>query len=135
AKVTVDDSASGDGITILTGESISWQYTVTNTGNVPLSSVMVTDNQPGVTPAYQSGDTNNDGKLDLTESWVFIATGTAIAGNYSNTGTAKGSFTDTAGHTKTSTATDPSSYFGANAKIAINKVTVDGAASGDNLTI
>ena len=30
-----------------------------------MSTVTVTDNQPGVTPAYQSGDTNNDGKPDL----------------------------------------------------------------------
>ena len=32
--MTVDGATSGDGLNILTGESISWQYTVTNVGNV-----------------------------------------------------------------------------------------------------
>jgi hypothetical protein len=134
-KVTVDGAASGDGLTILSGESISWRYTVTNTGNIALSSVSVTDNQAGVTPAYQSGDVNTNGKLDLAETWIYAASGTAITGNYSNTGSASGSFTDTAGHSQTASANDSSSYFGAAPQIAVNKVTVDGATSGDGLTI
>ena len=52
----------------------------------------MTDNKPGVTPAYVSGDTNDDGKLDLTETWIYAASGTAVTGNYSNTGTASGKF-------------------------------------------
>jgi uncharacterized repeat protein (TIGR01451 family) len=134
-KVTVDGATSGDGSTILSGEAISWQYTVTNTGNVPLANVSVTDNQLGVTPLYQTGDVNNNGLLDLTESWTYTASGTAIVGSYSNTGTAKGSFADSAGHVNNAMASDPSSYFGAAPQIAINKVTVDGATSGDGLTI
>ena len=134
-KLTVDGSTSGDGLNILTGESINWRYTVTNLGNVPLSSVVVTDSQSGVTPAYVSGDTNGNGKLDLTETWIYAATGTAITGNYSNTGTAYGSFTDGAGNVASDTATDGSSYFGADPQIAIDKVTVDGATSGDGLYI
>ena len=85
---------------------------MTNTGNVALSGVSVTDNRPGVTPVYQSGDINNNSLLDLTETWTFIAAGTAVAGNYSNLGTANGTFTDTAGHSRTAMATDASSYFG-----------------------
>ena len=33
--MTVDGATSGDGLNILTGESIGWTYVVTNTGNVP----------------------------------------------------------------------------------------------------
>ena len=88
-----------------------------------------------MTPAYVSGDTNGDGKLDLTETWIYTASGTAITGNYSNTGTASGSYTDSAGHSRTDTATDASSYFGADPQIAIDKVTVDGTTSGDGLNI
>ncbi|HTM54546.1 MAG TPA: VCBS repeat-containing protein, partial [Pirellulales bacterium] len=134
-KVTVDGATSGDGLNILTGESIGWRYTVTNVGNVALSNVSVTDNQPGVSPVFQSGDTNNNAKLDLGETWVYAANGTAIIGNYSNTGTASGKFTDSAGHSRTDSASDGSSYFGVDPEIAINKVTVDGATSGDGLNI
>ena len=112
-KVTVFGPRSGDGMVIVAGQPVVWRYTVTNVGNVPLSSVTVTDSKTGVTPIYKSGDANGDGKLDLTETWIFEAAGTAVAGNYSNTGTAKGSYTDSAGHSRTDTASDGSSYFGA----------------------
>ncbi|TGV34119.1 hypothetical protein EN829_020730, partial [Mesorhizobium sp. M00.F.Ca.ET.186.01.1.1] len=141
-KVTVDGATSGDGLNILSGEAISWRYTVTNVGNVALSGVDVTDDQGvtvtgvlGADAVHNVGDTNNDGKLDLTEAWVFTGTGVAGTGAYSNIGSASGSFTDDAGHTGTDTATDGSSYFGADPEIAINKVTVDGATSGDGLNI
>ncbi|UWU74067.1 hypothetical protein N2603_28900 [Bradyrhizobium huanghuaihaiense] len=134
-KVTVDGSKSGDGLTILSGEGISWQYTVTNTGNVALSDVAVTDSVGGVNPHYVSGDANSNGLLETSETWIFAADGTAVTGNYKNTGTATGSFTDDAGHKATPSAHDASNYFGANPGIAINKVTVDGSKSGDGLTI
>ncbi len=126
-KVTVDNTTSGDGLNILTGESIKWRYTVTNVGNYPLSNLSVTDSETGVTPVFVSGDTNSNGKLDLTETWIYEASGTAITGNYSNTGTAYGDFTDGAGNVESDTATDGSSYFGADPQISIVKVTVDGS--------
>jgi len=72
------------------GSPVTWMYTVTNTGNVALAGIQVTDNRPGVVPAYQSGDVNNNGQLDVTETWIYRATGTAIAGAYTNIGTATG---------------------------------------------
>jgi uncharacterized repeat protein (TIGR01451 family) len=105
-------------------------------GNVALSNVTVTDNKPGVSPTYISGDTNSNNKLDLTETWIFEASGIAVTGNYSNTGTASGSYTDSGSHTRTDTATDTSSYFGANPQIDIVKKTVgsDGT-EGDNVFV
>src|SRR5262249_58760545 len=82
-----------------------------------------------------SGDTNSNNKLDTNETWIFEASGTSVSGNYSNTGTATGSVTDSAGHTRSTTASDTSSYFGENPQIAINKVTVDGSTSRDSLNI
>src|SRR5260221_2856571 len=64
-KVTVDGATSGDGLTILTGEPISWKYTVTDPGNVPLSIGTANDNNPGTTPACQRSATCNNGKLEL----------------------------------------------------------------------
>ncbi|MER8753448.1 hypothetical protein NKH57_30290, partial [Mesorhizobium sp. M1050] len=141
-KVTVDGALKGDNLTILTGEAISWEYTVTNGGNVALSGVNVTDDHNNVVVTavlgadlvHNVGDTNKDNKLDTTESWSFTGTGVAGIGAYSNIGTATGSFTDTAGDPATPTDTDGSGYFGANAAIKIEKVTVDGATSGDGLT-
>src|SRR5205814_716714 len=100
-KVTVDGATSGDGLTILAGEPISWKYTVTNAGNVALSGVSVSDDHgvvvtPDLSGGFNVGDTNQDGKLDLNEAWVFTGSGVAGIGNYSNIGTASGSFTDDA---------------------------------------
>jgi hypothetical protein len=110
-KVTRSTPAQGDGLLIPQGSAISWIYTVTNTGNVPLSNVQVTDDK-GVVPVYQSGDTNLDGKLGLTESWVYSANGTAVLGSYQNIGTTTGSYTDGLNNPATPTASDPSSYTG-----------------------
>src|SRR5207244_419427 len=101
-------------------------YTVTNTGNVPLSGVTVKDDAgtAGTTAddfnaTYQSGDTNSDGKLDVTETWVFTASGTAISGQYINNGCAAG--TSPVGNGVN--ACDPDRYFGQAPAINIVKLT------------
>ena len=126
-KVTVDGSLSGDGLIVVAGEPISWLYKVTNTGNVVLSNVTVTDDQ-GVTPVYQSGDSNSDGKLDTTETWIYKASGTAHEGDYTNVGTVSGSYLDYTNHISSVTASDSSSYYGEES-ITLDKVTVYGSVS------
>ncbi len=90
------------------GDTVTWTYVVTNPGNVPLSNIIVTDNRPGVVPIYISGDTNNDGILQVGETWVYEATGVAVAGQYANIGTVVG--TPPTGPDVTDS--DPSHYFG-----------------------
>jgi len=63
------------------GQSLSWQYAVTNTGmtSVPFANVVVTDDQPGVTPGFISvvvGDTDN--MLEPGEQWLYQANGSAF---------------------------------------------------------
>ena len=105
----------------------TWTYLVSNDGNVALDEIVVTDSDSGVTPApvldsgFNVGDTNTDNKLDLTETWQYTATGTAEAGQYMNTGTASGADANDSG--ATTSATDPSHYFGSDASIAIEKQT------------
>ncbi|WP_340818547.1 hypothetical protein [Methanolobus sp. WCC4] len=70
---------------LVNGADVTWTYVVTNEGDVPLSNVVVTDDQ-GVVPVYQSGDTNGDDILDLTETWTYEAEGTAECGQYANIG-------------------------------------------------
>lgn len=134
-KVTIDADETGDGITSIEGETITWRYTITNTGNVALSNVVLSDDHlnvlydsgvlsPGVT--FVSGDVNNNDILETTETWVFEISGTAINGSYSNIGTVSGDYLG-----QTATDSDPSSYTGHDsgqdfAAIAIEKVTLDG---------
>src|SRR5262249_6547347 len=135
-KVTVDGSTSGDGLNILSGESIKWRYTVTNTGNVALSGVTVTDSVSGVTPSFdheQSG--HGDAVFDPSEVWVFTASGTSVSGASSTTGTATGSVTDSAGHTRSTTASDSSSYLGDIPHFPTRRSSDLGSTSGDGLNI
>ena len=63
------------------GAAVTWTYVVTNPGTVPLSNVVVRDDNgtPGNTaddflPAFTGGDTNNNGLLDPGETWTYTAT-------------------------------------------------------------
>ena len=107
------------------------RYTVTNLGTGGLRGVTVTDDQ-GVTPLYVSGDTNGDGRLQSTETWIYEATGVSTAGAYANTGTASAYAQYFAGHTRTTSASDTSGYMGREAGIAIDKVT--NGADGSYIT-
>jgi len=102
------DSDSGTGALLLVGSTVTWTYLVSNPGNVPLTALTVTDDYPGVVPVYRSGDANHNGLLDPGETWVYTASGTAVAGQYLNTGTATGTALDPA----TVTASDTDRYFG-----------------------
>jgi uncharacterized repeat protein (TIGR01451 family) len=79
------------------GGEVTYTYAVTNTEQLVLSNVTVTDDKcADVT--YQSGDTNSDNKLDLSETWTFTCT-TTITETTTNTATATG-------HAGTVTVTD-----------------------------
>ena len=52
------------------GETVTYTYTVTNTGETPLSDVTVKDDKCSPVK-YQSGDTNGDSKLQTTETWIY----------------------------------------------------------------
>ncbi|MBU1050026.1 DUF11 domain-containing protein, partial [Candidatus Bipolaricaulota bacterium] len=53
------------------GKTIIYTYTVTNPGNVSLGSVTLTDDILGVISGPTSGDTNSNGRLDVTETWIY----------------------------------------------------------------
>jgi hypothetical protein len=68
--------------------SVTYTYTVTNPGTLPLSDVSVTDDKID-TVTYVSGDTNDDHLLQPGETWIF--TGTAeLTATTTNIGTAHG---------------------------------------------
>jgi hypothetical protein len=59
--------------TVLSEEDgvVTYQYEVTNVGDVPQSNVYVTDDEVDEI-VYQSGDTNGNNVLDPGETWLFI---------------------------------------------------------------
>lgn len=120
------DNTFGDGVNVEAGEAVTWKYIVTNPGNVPLSNIIVRDDNgtpavPGddFTANYISGDSNLNSLLDVGEIWTFEFTGTAVSGSYSNTAAASGKGPDNT----VVNDSDTSSYTGLDAEISIDKKT------------
>jgi len=53
------------------GKTIVYTYTITNPGDVPLSPVSLSDDLLGTITGPASGDTNSNGDLDVTETWIY----------------------------------------------------------------
>jgi hypothetical protein len=82
-----DDANSPPGPTLSLGSATDLDYVVTNVGNVPLSTVVLRDNNatPSTTsddflPTFIGGDTNGNSLLDTDETWTYVATGGVVAG-------------------------------------------------------
>ncbi|WP_374688050.1 hypothetical protein [Promineifilum sp.] len=69
------------------GQPVLYQFTVTNTGNVTLTNVTVSDPKCDAAPARIAGDANNDGKLQVTETWVYTCTHTVTQAEMNAGGT------------------------------------------------
>lgn len=145
-----DGPNDGDVPQIAPGDTVVWTYRVRNTGTVPftLAEVVVTDDQPGVTPQFvPASDTGGDGILDPGETWLFIATlpaqnlasatvGTTIVPGCdpTNTGNTRPTYRNIGTVTVGAlTAADPSHYCNPAPGIAIKKFTngVDADAPND----
>jgi hypothetical protein len=104
--VNGQDANSPTGPHVAVGSTVTFTYVVTNTGDVPLANVVVSDDKLGPITSF-TGDTNGNGLLDLTETWTYTQTATALAGQQTNVGTATGEDAGTP-----VTDTDPGNYFG-----------------------
>jgi len=95
-----EDANSPPGPYISVGGTVTWTYDVTNTGNVDLTNIQVTDDilgPIGTIPLLSPG-----------QSEILTATGVASAGQYSNFGVATG----TTPSSSTVSAEDASHYYG-----------------------
>jgi hypothetical protein len=79
------------------GSNVTWTYSVTNPGDLPLSNVTLVDDNgtPGdpsddFQPTYVSGDLNNNTLLDVGEIWMYTASGVVGKSNYCNNAVVEG---------------------------------------------
>jgi len=95
-----DDADSPTGPSITLGEDAIFTYLVKNTGDVELSNVVLKDDNataittddfmpaPVLVAGFNVGDIDKDNKLDLTETWKYVASVTPMSvGQYTNLGT------------------------------------------------
>lgn len=81
-----EDADSPPGPSITVGSPVVWEYKVTNTGTIPLTSVVVTDDR-GVAVSCPSTT------LAVGASMTCTGTGVAVLGQYRNVGTVNASST------------------------------------------
>ncbi|MDY0341319.1 MAG: lamin tail domain-containing protein, partial [Coriobacteriia bacterium] len=105
-KTNGQDADAPTGPVVLVGSTVTWTYEVTNTGNVTLTSIVVTDDQVGSIGTIAS--------LAVGASQTLTKMGTAVAGQYANIGTATGTYNGTQ-----VSDTDPSHYVGVDGDITI----------------
>ena len=118
-KTNGEDAAEAPGPQVTVGSTVSWTYLVTNTGEVALTNVTVTDDR--ITPVTCPKTT-----LDPGESMTCTASGTALAGQQRNVGKAEG--TPPCGNAVSDD--DASHYFGVGPGITIKKL-IDGEDADD----
>ena len=121
------------GPTLGVGDLVTWSYSVTNVGGMPLVDVVVADSDPAVVVQCPRST------LGLAETMLCTASGTAVLGQYANTATASA-----VGGGIPVSAEDPSHYYGVpepppatEPAIEIEKLTngfdADGVASAPHL--
>ncbi|MFK8018034.1 MAG: SdrD B-like domain-containing protein, partial [Gammaproteobacteria bacterium] len=106
------DADTPTGPNVVVGDTVMWEYVVTNSGNIELTDVVVVDSE-GVTVTCPSTT------LAPGVSMTCTATGTSTAGQYMNVG----SVTGTPPVGADVSATDPSHYFGSSPLLSIEKTT------------
>ena len=120
------DANAAPGPSLNVGDTVTWTYEIENTGDVALENVTLSDNEEAAVaiPATGaiSGDTDSDRVLDVDETWVITHTGTAVSGQYANTGTVSAEDIVSGDSVQDS---DDSHYFASNPDIDIVKFTDD----------
>lgn len=111
-----EDADTPTGPRILVGETARFTYSVTNTGNVTLANVTVTDDKVAVVNCPTD-------ELVVNGSMTCWAEAEVVAGPYQNIGSVIGTPVDAGDNAQPVTDSDPSNHFGAVASIDIEKAT------------
>ena len=91
-------TSAGPASTISVGETnaVTYRYTVTNTGHSDVDAPKVSDDHCSPV-TYSSGDTNSDGKIQTTETWIYTCAPATLTQTTISEATASG--TDGVGNT------------------------------------
>jgi uncharacterized repeat protein (TIGR01451 family) len=89
---TLNDDDGTAGIT--DGDTIGYQVSVRNTGNVSLTNVSASDPMAALT--YASGDTDSDNEIDPGETWIYTGAYTLTQGDIDSNGGGDGQIENTA---------------------------------------
>ncbi len=119
------------------GTAVTWVYVVKNTGNIPLDTLLVTDNDPGLLIKCAATTlAANDNAANGPDETVCTASGVLkTPGQYVNVGIASAADnTTTPGTSIAQSASDPSSVFVAQPKVSIRKFTQTHDSAGDATT-
>ncbi len=95
-----EDADTPTGPTVTVGATVTFKFIVTNTGDVPLANIVVTDNVYGTITMPKNS-------LAVGESMTGTTTTTAVAGQHTNMATVTGKY-----ETQTVTDQDPGNYWG-----------------------
>ncbi|MCA9139938.1 MAG: hypothetical protein KDB00_24365 [Planctomycetales bacterium] len=100
---TGDDKDGSGSSHFVVGDEVTFNYEVTTTGTVELSNVSIIDDNgtpddgsddfvptPVTSAGFNVGDTDQDGKLDPGEAWLFMAVDAVQEGCYHNIAVAAG---------------------------------------------
>jgi hypothetical protein len=68
----IDTQVEADSYEVYVGDTITYTYSVLNTGSLQIQSVTISDDVTGV-PVYESGDINSNTRLDTNETWIYLA--------------------------------------------------------------
>jgi len=100
------DADAAPGPTLLEGANPQFKFVVTNTGNVELGSVSLTDSD------FALAGCTIPSTLAVGASFECVITAPWTLGQHTDTAEASGSFTDGAGNAETDTDTDDANYYG-----------------------
>jgi hypothetical protein len=120
--VNGEDADTAPGISVTEGDLVAFDFIVTNTGNVSLSNVTVTDDV--------LGEICGVGILGAGESFTCSVSDTAVIGLYTNVGTASGAFGATA-----VSDSDPANYTGAPRFIPAPAIDIEKYINGDDADV
>jgi uncharacterized repeat protein (TIGR01451 family) len=131
APTAYEDADFATGPVVPVGSTVVWTYQLFNTGNVATSVQSLRDDAgtpdnlgDDFTPAavlsagFNVGDIDRDNLLDVSEVWLYRATGTAGAGQYTNQATI--TVIDQISRA-TATSTDVANHFGSAAGVQVVK--------------
>ncbi len=99
-RVQGQDADTPTGPTVTVGATVTFTFIVTNTGDVPLTDIVVTDDVYGVITMPKTS-------LDVGETMTGSKSVVAVAGQHTNTATVTGKY-----EAQIETDTDPAHYFG-----------------------